>query len=361
MRNLHTPPAVVLYRIIGNDLPPRHSSNQTLVNVLFILENEPLFENVEKIWILNRIVNTKLEETLINLLSQYKQSYIRIAFDWNKYRRVSYYFPLNYPSNDYLRSKNFYKLTPMNKIRLIDTIYHKKNLYAMNNNGARNFALRHGKHQTYAQWLMIFDGNCYLSESAFEQIQNSLVKNGSRIKYFLVPMIRIVDNQDVFRQVKRSGSEEPQVIFRRDSDIEFLENIRYGRGPKEEILTLLGAMKSFWRPFKWEPEGRKSSVTFENNITFNPRFQYTSFVFRLYSGYHADHELLDGVRGCSRLYGIFLFLENLDLQAGRAKLLPPMSPINSINCTPWTTQEIQGIIETARERERNFNSPFETK
>lgn len=345
-----TEPFIVLYRIVGNDLPPRHSVNQTLTNLIFILENEPSFNNVKKIWILNRIVNNELEDTLISLLNQFNRPYIRIPFRWEEYRQVPYYFPLNYPPQSYFHSKSFYRLSPMNKIRLIDTLYHEKNLYAMNSNAAKNLALRHGKRRTQAQWFMVFDSNCFLSQNGFADILQALVANGSRVQYFFVPMIRLIDNNDVFRAMTINATEEPQTIFRRDSTIEFLETIRYGRGPKLELLALLGAVKRFWRPFEWEPAGRKSLVTFVNNTY--PLFQYAGLVFRLYSGYHPDHELLDNARGCSRLCGIYRFLENLDLHIGRPKLLPKMLRITSNSCSPWTIEEIRMIIETARERSK---------
>lgn len=171
---------IILYRILGNDLPPRHSFNQTFINLLFILQNERSFINVSKIWILNRIVDNYMEQTLINLLNQYKQIYFRIPFNSNEYRQISYYFPLD----DYFKSKEFHQLSSLEKLRLIDTLYHEKNLYVMNNNGARNFALKHGKQQTRTEWLMIFDSNCFLSQKGFDEIQQSLLINGSRYTIF---------------------------------------------------------------------------------------------------------------------------------------------------------------------------------
>ena len=40
----------VLFRSIGNDLPPRHEVGQTYRNVKFILENEKDFPGLEKRW-----------------------------------------------------------------------------------------------------------------------------------------------------------------------------------------------------------------------------------------------------------------------------------------------------------------------
>ena len=47
----------LLARIIGNDLEPRHRKGQSFDNVLFILDNEPAFEDCEKFWIVNRITD----------------------------------------------------------------------------------------------------------------------------------------------------------------------------------------------------------------------------------------------------------------------------------------------------------------
>src|SRR6266511_1514394 len=54
-----------LYRILGNDLPPRHKSGQVIQNVGFILANEPTFPNTKKWWVLNRIIDPNYESALI--------------------------------------------------------------------------------------------------------------------------------------------------------------------------------------------------------------------------------------------------------------------------------------------------------
>ena len=45
-------------------------------------------------------------------------------------------------------------------------LFHNKTLYAMNNNGARNYALRDGRGR--ARWILPFDGNCYLTPHAYK-------------------------------------------------------------------------------------------------------------------------------------------------------------------------------------------------
>jgi len=54
------PDSVVLCRIIGNDLVPRHSKGQSHANLSFILENEPDFENCEKLFIVKDVAPRNL-------------------------------------------------------------------------------------------------------------------------------------------------------------------------------------------------------------------------------------------------------------------------------------------------------------
>ncbi len=41
----------ILFRAIGNDLPPRHALGQSYTNVKFIIENEPAHEGLGKGWV----------------------------------------------------------------------------------------------------------------------------------------------------------------------------------------------------------------------------------------------------------------------------------------------------------------------
>lgn len=51
-------PEFALYRIIGNDLPPRHAVGQTRANLRFLLTEEPDLPGCRKIFIVNRISNS---------------------------------------------------------------------------------------------------------------------------------------------------------------------------------------------------------------------------------------------------------------------------------------------------------------
>lgn len=227
----------VLYRIIGNDLEPRHSDGQSIQNVKFILENEPEFKDCRKKWVLNRIFDPVIEQQIIALLESFEQDYTRIPFDFEDYAAVPFDVSLM-PSPDYLQSPKFEYLDPDSRIRAVVQSYRKKNNYVMHNNGARNFALRAGKQE--AKWVLPWDGNCFLTAEAWQELREAVIRN-RHLQYFSVPMARFGSNADLMAQTSRpEAKEEPQLLFRYDSAEEFDAEHPYGRRPKVELLARLG-------------------------------------------------------------------------------------------------------------------------
>lgn len=139
----HTPhidrDQIILYRIIGNDLPPRHKEGQTLSNLQFILDHEPSFPNTQKIFLLNRIIDPVNEATIIRLLDSYHMEYIRVPFDQKEYEQLDFQLE-KFPDADFLHSDDYRRFSKVSKLRALDYTYHVKNLYAMNNvSGCRSF------------------------------------------------------------------------------------------------------------------------------------------------------------------------------------------------------------------------------
>jgi hypothetical protein len=123
---------IILYRIIGNDLPPRHKEGQTLSNLQFILDHEPSFPNTRKIFLLNRIIDPINEATIIRLLDSYHMDYIRVPFDQKEYEQLDFQLE-KFPDADFLHSDDYRRFSKVSKLRALDYTYHVKNLYAMNN------------------------------------------------------------------------------------------------------------------------------------------------------------------------------------------------------------------------------------
>ena len=270
------PDTFVIYRIIGNDLYPRHKIGQSRENVKFILENEPKFEHCEKRWIINRIFNREEETAIIKLLEKYDQPYLQVPFKMIEYKKISWDFN-HLPAPEFLMSDKYHFLVEQDKDRVIGSIYRLKNNYVMNNNGARNIALRDGKKR--AKWILPWDGNTYLTKDAWNQIIKTISAK-PYLKYFVVPMTRITDNSQLLDgRFVPSPVEEPQIIFRVDSIEEFNEEFYYGRRPKVELFWRLSipGKWDYWRPDPWDIKSLPKSK--EKN-----QFGVAGWVARLNSG-----------------------------------------------------------------------------
>jgi hypothetical protein len=227
----------VLYRVLGNDLPPRHEIGQTLSNLRFMLDNEPELEACEKRWVVNRIVDPEQEAAVIALLEERGQHYLHIPFDLGEYGRVGWDFD-GFPDEGFFLRGRYARMTSYDQGRAQAHLRRFKNNYVINNNGARNAALRDGKGR--AKWVLPWDGNCFLTAQAWSEIVTA-VRARPYLKYFTVPMARATDNAALLDPSYRPEPDsEPQVLFRRDSTEEFSEAHFYGRRPKVELFYRLG-------------------------------------------------------------------------------------------------------------------------
>lgn len=241
----------VLYRIIGNDLPPRHGSGQSERSLRFVLEHEPDLEGCEKRYVLNRILDHEVERRLVQLLEQHGASYLRIPFDSEVYRSIGWRTS-DFPRRGTLAGPEAARLDEVSRARAFDHAYHDKNLYVMHNNGARNVALEDGR--VRARWILPFDGNCFFTGSAWATFRDGVLAAPHR-RYALVPMARVTDNTELQRDAVTVGArDEPQIAFRHDAPAAFHTDQRYGRRPKVELLHRLGVPGPWdlWPDEPWE-------------------------------------------------------------------------------------------------------------
>lgn len=236
----------VLYRILGNDLPPRHRDGQTRRNLAFLLKHEPELPGCEKRYIVNRIVDPREEDALLNLLERACASYLHIPFDPSEYHSISW--DINGVPPEFAPwTRRFSLLSEERQLRVLMRLYRHKNNYVMNNNGARNAALEEGR--SLAKWVLPWDGNCFITADAWREIV-AAVRADAHLPYFLVPMARVTDNSQLFDPgFHPPAKEEPQLIFRRDARMAFDPEFFYGRRPKVELLWRLGV------PGKWDQWG----------------------------------------------------------------------------------------------------------
>lgn len=300
------PDTFVLYRIIGNDLPPRHNAGQSRANLSFILENEPPLPDCEKRFVVNRILDKKEEQSIISMLKDAGASYLHIPFKQDEYKQI----PLDsqgVPSQYAPQSKGHSRLSAIEQHHILMRLYRLKNNYVMNNNGARNAALREGR--TAAKWVLPWDGNCFLTDKAWESIRSAVTAN-PEIPYYIVPMARVTDNSLLLDATcAPPAQEEPQVLFRCDSDLEFNCEYPYGRRPKVELLWRLG-VPGVWDAYSIEPW----DLPYPAYADQAGDFAEAGWVARLYSG-QARQEKGPGksiARVLARTKAIITYLDKIE-------------------------------------------------
>ncbi|BBM03889.1 alginate lyase family protein [Microbulbifer sp. GL-2] len=270
------PDTFVLYRIIGNDLVPRHEKGQSRKNLKFILENEPKLLACEKRFVLNRIIDHDEEQRIIDMLEEAGVPYVRIPFEWNEYKQKKLDIegvPLAYAPY----SAQYNRLSKYSQAQIRMRLLRFKNNYVINNNGARNLALKDGRNR--AKWILPWDGNCFLTASAWDAVRRSVISN-YKIPYHIVPMARVTNNQDLLdKNFTPEPVEEPQILFRRDAREEFNDSFYYGRRSKIELFWRLGVPGKwdFWPIEPWD-------LDCPNYSPDVGQFNSAGWVARLYSG-----------------------------------------------------------------------------
>ncbi len=301
------PDTFVFYRIIGNDLPPRHRSGQTRRNLAFILANEPDLPACEKRFVVNRIVDPAEEEAVLTLLNDAGVPYIHIPFDREVYRSVPWDIA-GVPPEFSPCSPRFRRLSEARQARVLMRLCRHKNNYVMNNNGARNAALREG--HRLAKWVLPWDGNCFVSADAWQEIM-AAVHAAPELPCFLVPMARMTDNARLLEAGFRpAADEEPQILFRRDAGLEFDEDFCYGRRPKVELLWRLG-VPGAWDHWGIEPWDLPCPAYADEAGAYGS----AGWVARLFSGQaHMEESATaaNGNRVTARMQAIQTMLDELD-------------------------------------------------
>ena len=239
----------VLYRIIGNDLYPRHDAGQSLANLKFILEHEPPLEGCEKRWIFNRIRHPGKLDELASLLHQHGYGYDVIPFEVSAFEAVPWDWDV-LPSPSFLASRAYRRLLSHQRQGWEIALYRHKNNYLMNNNGARNTALALGCER--ADWVLPWDGNCFVTSAGWSLLRDKVLQC-SASDYFYVPMQRIADNSQLLSpSFEANPQDEPQLVFAASASECFNPAFPYGRRPKVELFWRLG-LKGPWDSWVDEP------------------------------------------------------------------------------------------------------------
>jgi hypothetical protein len=267
-----------LCRIIGNDLVPRHSSTQSINNLMFIIKNEISFPQVTKRFLLNRIIDKEKLRLLCSMLKFADMEYFEIPFRKEEFDRIE---------------------------NIEEQVQYITNL-----NQARNFCL-HWCFEDKFKYVLPLDGNLFFKPDGWDEISDVISKNPND-SYFYIPMWRIKNFDDLNKKTKKQffneehfdggekiiASTEPQLIFTKLSDCFFNESLIYGESDKTELLWRLG-INGAWD--YWDPSLRE--IALKNVSLYFGDIKSAGYVCRLPSGNEkADTDII--VRGIDRKQGI---------------------------------------------------------
>lgn len=277
-----------LYRILGNDLPPRHSKDQTVINADFILQNEEGFAGTRKIFCLNRIVDQEKVKYLREQIEFHGHPYFEIPFDLEEYRELK---------------------TPKQKM-----------MYLTNVNPARNACIRHSR-ESDDHLAVILCGNAFLRRDGWTAFENFVYDYPPDVEAaYALPCMRVKTNEELLSltlkaavhetyhyggNLKVTGMRELYLAFSRHCDVMFNEDLPYGVVDKVYTLWQLG-MQGPWD--RWEPQLRRQAYA-------NPSKHFGTVKVQGYACRMPSHSGRDGNnldRGAARNEALPLLIRKVD-------------------------------------------------
>lgn len=335
---------MVLLRSIGNPLPPRHDRDQAVRSLNFTLNYEPDYPNVQRHWVLNRIVDDDMLEHIVKMLQAAGEVFSIIPFNLTLYSQIPYsyqYYP-DYKGNRDVLHDRFYKtkFSYAKKFWVDDSVMHDKNMYVNNVNGGRNAMLQIGRtlygenSENPTDWILPWDGNCFLSPVVHAELSQHLdwIKAQKEPKkwsdkYVVVPMTRVQkSNYEMLDpNFKPNPVEEHQVVFSRDAVAHFHPYLRYGRRNKVEFLSRINVDGDNWFNRTWLPwEAHMLNLTHQD-LELSYKFQ-------------RDHS--------------YLFPERMSMQA------PPPDMTAPVSMSAWVARLHSGnsALESGNETSARMSS-----
>lgn len=283
-----------IWRILGNDVPPRHSPKQTEDILRFVLKNEPEFSGCEKVWLINRVYDDAKRERLADILQSAGRRFYISHFDWSVYNELE--------SQD------------------------EKRLYITNVNHGRNWcvsAVHDPDGICYDPEAAVapFDGGIALRPGGFQAIRQAIDRRVAQ-GYLIVPMWRVPTFEDYLNESvppklhedflmangwRKTALGEPQVLFLPGADVRFDDTLPWGMAPKVELLWRLRVpgMWDFWQP-KLKLRALNKGIS-----RFASLLAWAGFSCRLPSG-NIDCERNNLIRGEARNQGWRRLIASVD-------------------------------------------------
>jgi hypothetical protein len=196
-----------IFRIIGNELPPRDEPGSRKKVLDFILDNEPNFPDAAKCWIVNCVHDGKRREEICRTLAERDMYYIVIPFWKEKFKEAK------------TRAEKIVQLIGINR--------------------ARNQAITAG--HLISDFTLVLDGDCYFRQDLWDTFTKGVIKdqkiNRSR-RYYSLPCSRSTIEHAINNSTPMMLA-EPMPVFRYDSTIYFDESIPFGQKDKLMLMYKL--------------------------------------------------------------------------------------------------------------------------
>lgn len=282
----------IIYRIIGNALPPRHGPRDSIDHLQQFLENETSLADCENRWLLNRFVDPDVEARCIELIEQKGDAYHVIPFDRIAFR-ASFLDASGMPRDYNPMIANL----PTDSVvisQVVEWTTRHKSQQLININQARNVALDLGHKD--AEWTIPLDGSCYFTKESWELFVSRIDASPEAL-YGIIALKRLSQGQ----KPELIGGEtyEPQIAFHRQAPDRFDERLRYGSRNKAELLVRLGVPGEWhiWNGAAWDNETPLTAKAPGRYVT-------ASCVFRAAPGAESVVELSNQNRFIARFSGV---------------------------------------------------------
>jgi hypothetical protein len=214
----------IITRIIGNELSPRDMAGTRLRTLKFILDNERLPHDISRYWLINRVLDDDLARQIKTILDAAGEAYGETQIDWQQYESAFSY---------------------ADRVRILIGI-----------NQARNQCIRYGKQ--LSEFTVVLDGDNYFEPQAWMSLTQSIIddqKENSLRKYYAIPIQRTVLSGREYVAAQNEKLEEPIIVFRFDSDLDFDELRAFGDDDKQELLRRLQLQRVAEGWFELGPDG----------------------------------------------------------------------------------------------------------
>ncbi|MFN9245282.1 MAG: alginate lyase family protein [Cyanobacteriota bacterium] len=229
-------PEAILYRILTSDRPPLIPAGNTYNQLQFLLEHEPEHPGLAKRWLLNRLPDPSQREALVGLLEEHRQSWSEIPFDPPAYADCWSDIG-NLPEHLHPWGHDFPQRPALEQAEVLAYLARNKNLYLLNRNGARNWALEIGLKDS--PWVFAWDGACFLTSEAWQVIRPLL--EVPDLAYLAVPMASVPQSAALLHGPDHPPYARltPQLGFSRLARQHFHPKLREGALIDQELLRRL--------------------------------------------------------------------------------------------------------------------------